>query len=60
MKELGYGKGYLYAHDYDGNFVKQQYLPDELKNATIWKPQANAAEERHKERLRALWGDKYK
>ena len=38
----------------------EQYLPDELKNATIWKPQANAAEERHKERLRALWGDKYK
>ena len=60
MKELGYGKEYLYAHDFTGNFVKQQYLPDELKNTSIWHPQTNAAEERHKEHLKNLWGDKYK
>ena len=60
MKELGYGKEYLYAHDFTGNFVKQQYLPDELKNTSIWHPQTNAAEGRHKEHLKNLWGDKYK
>ena len=60
MKELGYGKEYKYAHDYAGHFVKQQYLPDALKSETIWHPQPNAAEERHKELLQKLWGDKYK
>ena len=60
MKELGYGKEYKYAHDYAGHFVKQQYLPDALKSETIWHPQPNAAEERHKESLQKLWGDKYK
>ncbi len=60
MKELGYGKNYLYAHDFEGHFVKQQYLPDEIKNKSLWHPQANAAEERHKEHLHTLWGDKYK
>ncbi|MCD7710938.1 MAG: replication-associated recombination protein A, partial [Porphyromonadaceae bacterium] len=59
MKELGYAKDYLYAHDFKGNFVRQQYLPDALKNVSIWHPQANAAEERHKEHLQSLWGDKY-
>lgn len=60
MKELGYGKNYLYAHDFEGHFVKQQYLPDEIKNKSLWHPQANAAEERHKEHLHTLWEDKYK
>ena len=60
MKELGYGKNYLYAHDFEGHFVKQQYLPDEIKNKSLWHPQANDAEERHKEHLHTLWGDKYK
>ncbi len=59
MKELGYGKQYKYAHDYENHFVRQQYLPDNIKSTHIWNPQPNAAEERHKEYLKTLWGDKY-
>ena len=61
MKQLGYSDGYKYAHDYPGNFVRQQFLPDELKNQCIWHPQDNAAEQKHRERMEALWGkDKFK
>ncbi len=56
MKQLGYGDNYKYAHDYPGNFVKQQFLPDELKDRCIWEPQLNAAEQKHKERMQQLWG----
>ena len=51
MKQLGYGEKYKYAHDYPGNFVKQQFLPDELKDRRIWEPQLNPAEQKHKERM---------
>lgn len=44
MKELDYGKNYLYAHDYPGNFVQQQFLPDELDGTSLWKPCGNPAE----------------
>ena len=44
MKELDYGKNYLYAHDYPGNFVQQQFLPDELDGTSFWKPCGNPAE----------------
>lgn len=60
MKQLGYGDGYKYAHDYEGHFVKQQFMPDELTEACLWQPQANAAEQKLKDRMQALWGDKYK
>ena len=60
MKDLGYAEGYKYAHDYPGHFVRQQFLPDELKEHRIWQPQENAAEARHKERMQALWGDRFK
>ena len=60
MKQLGYGDNYKYAHSYSGNFVQQQFLPDEIKDQTIWKPQQNAAEQKHLERMQQLWGDKYK
>ena len=56
MKELGYGDNYKYAHDYQGNFVKQQYLPDEIRDSHFWEPQDNAQEQRIKERMDALWG----
>ncbi len=59
MRQLGYGKEYKYAHDFEGHFVKQQFLPDELKDARIWKPQDNAAEKKHAERMRQLWGDRF-
>lgn len=60
MKQLGYGDGYKYAHDYEGHFVKQQFMPDELTEVRLWQPQANAAEQKLKDRMQALWGDKYK
>ena len=60
MKQLGYGQEYKYAHSYEGNFVKQQFLPDELKDRRIWQPQHNAAEQKHAERMQQLWGDRYK
>jgi len=55
MKEHGYGDNYKYAHDYHGNFVNQQYLPDEIKGTQFWQPQDNAQEQRIKERMDALW-----
>lgn len=59
MKELGYGQNYKYAHDYDNHFVKQQFLPDEVKDKRIWQPQSNAAEQKHAEWMRQLWGERY-
>ena len=59
MKELGYGKDYKYAHDYEGNFVSQQFLPDALKDARFWTPQNNPAEARLREHMRQLWGDRF-
>ncbi|MGN0048124.1 MAG: replication-associated recombination protein A [Bacteroides sp.] len=59
MKQLGYGDNYKYAHDYPGHFVRQQFLPDELADLRIWTPQPNAAEQKHKERMQQLWGDRF-
>ena len=66
MKELGYSDGYKYAHDYEGHFVEQQFLPDDIDplhqpgaGAHFWQPQPNAAEDRLAERMRALWKDRY-
>ena len=60
MKQLGYGKDYKYAHNYENHFVEQQFLPDEVNNARFWQPQENAAESKLKERMMMLWGDRYK
>ena len=59
MKELNYGKNYRYAHDYEGNFVKQDFLPDELLRTRIWEGQPNAAEDKLIERMKRLWGKRY-
>ena len=60
MKQLGYGKDYKYAHAYEGHFVNQQFLPDEVKATRIWHPQNNAQEAKLKERMQALWGERFK
>lgn len=60
MKQLGYGKDYKYAHAYQGNFVKQQFLPDEVPDTRIWHPQANPQEAKLKERMQSLWGERFK
>jgi putative ATPase len=59
MKELNYGKGYQYAHDFDNNFVEQEYLPKKLKNKKLWQPQTNPSETKLIEWLRKLWGKRY-
>ena len=56
MKELDYGKDYKYAHDYENNFVKQDYLPPQLKNHQFWVAQANPSETKMRELMRKLWG----
>lgn len=56
MKDLDYGKGYKYAHDYEGNFVEQDFLPPKIKDKKFWTPQNNQAENRIKEQMERLWG----
>lgn len=55
MEQLGYGKGYKYAHDYENNLVKQEYLPDEMKGTLYYKPTANGYEAKIKD-----WLDKWR
>lgn len=59
MKQLDYGKDYKYAHDYENNFVEQEFLPKKLKGRSIWKPQANASEAKLKEFLNKLWKNRF-
>lgn len=56
MKNLGYGADYKYAHDYPGNFVRQQFLPDALEGQRFWNHCDNPAENRSAELQRARWG----
>lgn len=60
MEELGYGKDYRYAHDYQGHFLEQQFLPDDIRDKRIWHAQGNAAETKLQERMLHLWKDRYK
>ena len=61
MSDEGYGKGYKYAHDYAGNFVEQEFMPDSLKGTQFYHPNTeNATEQRIAERMQQLWKDKYK
>lgn len=60
MSQLGYAKDYKYAHDYEGHFVLQQFLPDELQDRRLWHAQENPQEDKLKERMIRLWGDRYK
>lgn len=56
MRDMQYGKGYKYPHDFDENFVNQEYMPKELKNHKFWHPQSNTSESRLSEFLKKLWG----
>lgn len=58
MKEMGYGADYKYAHDYPGNFVPQQYLPDALRGPRFWNPCSNPAEDRLAQLQQSRWGKK--
>lgn len=60
MGDMGYGADYKYAHDYAGNFVRQEFLPETLASTRFYTPnEQNAQEAKIAERMRALWGDKY-
>ena len=59
MQELGYGKQYQYAHDFDGNFVKQEFLPEQLKGQKIYTPGNNKKENEFRTYLKNVWKDKY-
>ena len=58
-KALGHGEGYQYVHNFQGNFIKQQYLPDELEGLRLYYPIDSGKEKEIGERLRTLWGDRY-
>lgn len=57
MKDLGYGTNYKYAHDYPGNFVRQQFLPDTLQGTRFWNPAQNPQEAQMYERWLSRWGE---
>lgn len=58
MADLGYHDGYIYPHDYEGNFAPQQYMPNELKNEVLWHPCSNTAENRSRDRMNIFWQNK--
>ncbi len=60
MKQLGYGKDYKYAHNYPGNFVRQQFLPEEVSSCRLWHAQDNPAEAKLHDRMLQLWGERFK
>ncbi len=61
MSEAGYGKDYKYAHDFEGGFVEQEFMPESLSGKTFYRPNVqNATEIKIAERMERLWGKKYK
>ena len=60
MKELNYGDGYKYAHDYPGNFVDMEFLPDALRGTVFYEPQQNRHENTLRAYLEACWPKYYK
>lgn len=59
MKNIGYGKDYKYAHDYENNFVEQEFLPKEITGTLLYDPQNNPKEQEMRKWLRKLWNKKY-
>lgn len=59
MKNMNYGKGYEYSHNYENNFSAQEYLPAEIAGTKFYEPGKNAREEELRKYLRSLWGEKY-
>jgi putative ATPase len=59
MKELGYGEAYAYAHNYEGNFIAHEFLPEEIKGTSFYTPGNNPKENLLKTHLKSLWKNKY-
>ncbi len=60
MKDIGYGKNYKYSHEYEGNFVEQEFLPEELTNTIFFEPGNNQRENTLRDFLKRKWHKKYK
>lgn len=60
MKQMGYGRDYLYSHDFAGHFVQQQFMPDALQMVELYSPCDNERENKTREHLRAMWQGVYK
>lgn len=60
MKDLNYGSGYQYAHDFSGNFVQQDNLPEAIGGTMFYEPGKNPAEEKIRQKLREDWKGKYR
>jgi putative ATPase len=59
MKDMSYGKGYQYSHNGEGNFIEQEYLPDDIKGTRFFEPGNNARENELRKFLRERWKGKY-
>lgn len=59
MKDLNYGKAYKYSHDFPGNFIEQEFLPEEIKNLKLYDPGNNARENELRKYLKEKWKGKY-
>lgn len=60
MKELGYGKAYEYAHDYENNFIAHEFLPKEIEGTSFYQPGNNPKENSFRNHLKNLWKEKYR
>lgn len=60
MKEMDYGKGYQYAHNYENNFADMEFLPEKIKGTKIYEPGKNSREEEIRKFLKGRWKEKYK
>ncbi len=59
MQQQGYGKGYEYAHNYEGNFVAHEFMPQEVSNTKLYDPGANPREQELRKKLKSMWQEKY-
>ena len=60
MKDMGYGKDYKYSHDFNNNFIAQEFLPDEIVETKLYEPAKNMKENKLREYLKLRWNSKYK
>ena len=59
MKDMNYGAGYKYPHDFSGNYTYQEYMPNEISKNTLYEPQDNVREKDFRQKLKNLWRKKY-
>ncbi len=60
MKDIGYGEGYKYAHDFENNFAEMEFLPSDISGSVFYNPGKNARENEIRNHLKNIWKNKYK